>query len=498
MQTLLQLLPPEIEGRTRREAAWTAPCVRIQDYPRLAWRGSMLDVSRHFFDKESLKRHIDEMARYKLNVFHLHLTDDNGWRIEIKSRPQLTKVGAWRVPRFAKFGFIEPPRPGEAATDGGFYTQDDIRELVAYAAERFVTIVPEIEMPGHSQATVASYPELSCTGLQYYVNPGLGLEGADNVLCPGNDQTFEFIDQVLSEVAALFPSEYIHVGGDECDKAFWKKCPKCQRRMSQEHLANEDELHSYLVRRAAKILEAKGKRLIGWDDILDGGLAPGAAVMSWRGMRGGIAAAKMNHQVVMSPASHSYLDFYQGDPSLEPPAYAKLLLSTCYRFDPVPEGVDAKFILGAQMNLFTEYVPHPRHVQYMTWPRGMALAEVYWSPKKERNWDEFFGRVEAQFPRLDAAQVNYARTVHDVAIKPLRDGAGKLAVTMSTEVSGCEIYYTLDGTNPDRFRSKFLGEPVTLPPGAFVVNAIAYRSGRPSGRMLSLTTQQLTERLGNK
>ena len=496
VQTLLQLLPPEIEGRTRRDAAWTAPAVHIVDYPRYAWRGLMLDVCRHFFTKEFVEGYIDHMARYKMNVFHWHLTDDNGWRIEIKSLPQLTKIGAWRVPRLARWGTSEPPRADEAATDGGFYTQDDIREVVAYAKRRFVTVLPEIEMPGHSLAALAAYPELSCTGGPFYVDPGTQFyTKVDNAFCPGNDKTFELIDKVFTEVAALFPSEYVHIGGDECFKGFWKTCPKCQRRMADEHLASVEELQSYLVRRAEKILESKGKKLIGWDEILEGGLAPNAAVMSWRGMEGGIAAAKMNHQVVMTPTDSVYLDYYQGDPTLEPSTFARLLLSTCYRFNPTPEGVDPQYILGGQGNLWTESVPNARHAEYMTWPRSFALAEVFWSPKDTRNWDDFVSRVESQFTRLDNAQVNYARTMYDVAITPERDTASKLAVRMSTELSGCDIYYTFDGTNPDPFMLKYAGRPVPIPGDAWVVKAIAYRGGHPSGRELTLTVTDLTERL---
>ena len=496
VQTLLQLLPPEIESQTRREAAWTVPCVHIVDYPRFAWRGMMLDVSRHFFTKEFVKQYIDRMARYKMNVFHWHLTDDNGWRIEIKGLPQLTQVGAWRVPRLAKWGTREAPREGEAATDGGFYTQDDIREVVAYARQRFVTVVPEIEMPGHSLAALAAYPELSCTGGPFQVNPGSNFyEKVDNAFCPGNEKTFEFIDKVFSEVAPLFPSEYVHIGGDECFKGFWKACAKCQRRMADEHLSNVEELQSYLVRRAEKILESKGKKLIGWDEILEGGLAPNAAVMSWRGMEGGIAAAKMNHQVVMTPTNFVYLDYYQGDPSLEPSTFGRLLLSTCYRFEPTPEGVDPKFILGGQGNLWTESVPTPRHAEYMTWPRGFALAEVFWSPKASRNWDDFASRVEMQFQRLDAAQVNYARTMYDVTLTGVRDVAGKPAVRMSTELTGCDIYYTFDGTTPDSFTAKYSGEPVAIPGDASVVKAIAWRGGRASGRVVTLAARDLTARL---
>jgi hexosaminidase len=268
--------------------------------------------------------------------------------------------------------------------------------------------------------------------------------------------------------------------------------------MADEHLSTPEELESYLVRRAEKILESKGKRLIGWDEILEGGLAPNAAVMSWRGMEGGIAAAKMNHQVVMTPTSFVYLDYYQGDPSLEPTTFGRLLLSTCYRFEPTPEGVDAKYILGGQGNLWTESVPNPRHVEYMTWPRAFALAEVFWSPKASRNWDDFSQRVETQFARLDAAQVNYARTMYDVAIAPVRNAAGQPAVRMTTELSGCDIYYTFDGTNPDRFMPKYAGEPVAIPGDASVVKAIAWHGDHPSGRMLTLSVKDLTARLDRR
>ncbi|HZT28609.1 MAG TPA: family 20 glycosylhydrolase [Bryobacteraceae bacterium] len=499
VQTLIQLLPPEIEAKRRQEAGWSIPCVRITDSPRFAWRGLMLDVSRHFFPKEFIKRYIDEMARYKMNVFHWHLTDDNGWRIEIKGLPQLTQTGAWRVPRLGKWGRREPARDGEAASEGGFYTQEDIREVIAYAKERFITVLPEVEMPGHALAALASYPELSCTGGPFHVDPGTDFyQKVDNSFCAGNERTFEFIDKVFTAVAALFPSQYVHIGGDECFKGFWKNCPKCQRRMADEHLNNAEELQSYFVRRAEKILESKGKRLIGWDEILEGGLAPNATVMSWRGMEGGIAAAKMKHQVIMSPTNFVYLDYYQGDPTLEPSTFGRLLLSTCYQFEPVPEGVEPQYILGGQGNLWTESVPNPRHAEYMTWPRSMALAEVLWSPKTTRNWDDFVRRVGAHFKRMDAAEVNYARTVYDVAMAPVLDAAGRLAVKMSTELSGSDIYYTLDGTNPDRFLQKYVGEPVAISGDAYVVKAVAYRDGRLSGRVLTLTVEELRARLKNK
>jgi hexosaminidase len=496
VRTLIALLPPEIEGRVTRQIPWEAPAVKISDYPRFAWRGLLLDVSRHFFSKEFLKKHIDQMAKYKLNVIQLHLTDDQGWRVEIKGLPELTRTGAWRVPRLGRWGLREPPREGEPATEGGFYTQDDVREIVAYAKERFVTVLPEIEMPGHAMAALASYPEISCTGGPFRVNPGSDFyRKEDNALCPGNEKTFEFVDRVLSEVAALFPSQYIHIGGDECFKGFWKQCPKCQRRITEEHLKGEDELQSYFIRRVEKILESKGKRLIGWDEILEGGLAPNATVMSWRGTAGGIAAAKMNHQVVMTPNGSTYLDYYQGDPALEPDSFSRLLLSTCYRFEPVPEDVDPKFILGGQGNLWSEFVPNPRHAEYMTWPRALALAEVLWSPKGKRDWDGFVNRVERNFERLDAAETNYSRAMYDVAMAPVRTAGGKLAVRMTTELSGCDIYYTFDGTNPDKFLSKYPGEAVEVPADAWFIKAIAYRNGRPCGRLLPLTAKELLARL---
>jgi len=388
-----------------------------------------------------------------------------------------------------------PGRVGPV-TEGGFYTQDEIREVIAYAKDRFITVLPEIEMPGHSLAALAAYPELSCTGGPFHVNPGSPYYGKiDNNLCPGNEQTFEYLDKVLTEVAALFPSEYIHVGGDECLKTFWHACPKCQKRMQDEHLANEEELQSYFIRRAEHIVESKGKHLIGWDEILEGGLAPNATVMSWRGFEGGIAAAKQKHKVVMSPVGFAYLDYYQGDPLLEPRTFGYLTVSKAYQFEPIPEGVDPAYILGGQANLWTESVPTTRHVEYMTWPRVLALSETFWSKKEARNWDAFVPRMEAHFQRLDAAEVNYARSVYDVKITPEKNAAAQMVLQMSTEISGCDIYYTFDGTNPDAFSPKYAGTPLAIPGDADLVKAIAYRNGKPSGRLLSIPVKTLQERL---
>lgn len=497
LQTLLQLLPKEIESNMNQPTVkWQIPCLQIVDYPRFSWRGLLLDVSRHFFPKESVMKYIDQMARYKFNTFHWHLTDDNGWRIEIKSLPKLTQVGGWRVSRLGKWGEIEPPQAGESATYGGFYTQEEIKEIIAFARERNVTIVPEIEVPGHALAALASYPGLSCTGGPFQVNPGSDFyQKEDNAFCPGDEKTFEFFDQVFTEVAALFPSEYIHIGGDECFKGFWERCPKCQKRMADEKLKDLNELQSYLVKRVEKILKTKDKKLVGWDEILEGGLAPEATVMSWRGMEGGIAAAKMNHQVIMTPNNFTYLDLYQGDPSLEPATYSRLLLNKSYSFEPVPQGIDPRYILGGQGNLWTESVPTLRHAEYMTWPRSFALAEVYWSPAEKKNWDDFISRVEANFERFDEGQVNYSRSVYDVKITPSKNDNGNMVLKLFAELNGCEIYYTFDGTNPDNFLPKYDHQMIEIPRGADVFKAIAYRDGKPLGRMLSLTIQELTKRL---
>ena len=399
IQTLLQLLPKEIESKKEvKNTDWSIPAVTVNDHPRFSWRGAMLDVARHFFTKEEVKDFIDNMVKYKFNVFHFHLTDDQGWRIEIKSLPKLTEVGAWRPERVGKWGNTAKPDPKEPKTYGGFYTHDDIRELVKYAADRYMTILPEIEGPGHSLATVASYPELSCTDSAYYVTVGDKIINwhskgftalLDNTLCPANEKVYEYLDKVFTEVASLFPFEYIHMGGDECPKDFWRNNPKIKALMQREKLKDMNEVQSYYVKRVEKILKSKGKKLIGWDEILEGGLPADAAVMSWRGMKGGIRAAKDGHKVVMSPYNHAYYDLYQGDPLAEPPTYEMVRLRDSYKFEPVPEGVDPKLILGGQGNLWTEQLQNMRAVQYMVWPRALAVAEAVWSPKDSKNWKKF-------------------------------------------------------------------------------------------------------------
>lgn len=505
MQTLLQLFPSEIESSAPVVNVWKIPAVEITDYPRFAWRGLMLDVSRNFFTKEEVMKYIDEMARWKFNTFHWHLTDDEGWRIEIKSLPKLTEIGAWRVERFGHFGDRDFPKPGEKATVGGFYTQDDIREVVKYASERNITIVPEIDVPGHSMAAIASYPELSCRkDTTTRVSPGSKFSdwygngtfkmNVENALNPSDENVYVFLEKVFSEVSALFPGQYIHVGGDECYKGYWKEDTGCKELMKQLGIRHVEDLQGYFMGRVEKILKKYGKKLIGWDEILEGGIAPEATVMSWRGVSGGIEAAKMGHDVVMSPTTFAYLDYNQGERSIDPPIYASLRLKKCYSFEPVPDGVDAKYILGGQGNLWTEQVPTLRYAQYMTYPRAWALAEVYWSPKENKNWENFVSRVENQFERSDIAKVNYSKAIFDAIIKisVIND---KLLLTMETEVPDLVIYYSLNDEMPDNFTPKYTVS-VEIPDGPVTLRVITYRNNKPIGHLITLKREELERRAG--
>ena len=382
LQTLLQLL--------NNSDNKTLPALTINDSPRFPYRGLHLDVSRHFFDKEFVKKQLDAMAYFKMNRLHWHLTDGAGWRIEIKKYPRLTSFAAWRP--FDKLNdwwvggrtFCEQDDPRAV---GGYYTQDDIREVVAYAAERHITIIPEIEMPGHSEEVLATYPELSCSG-KPYVN-------AD--FCIGTEKTFEFLENVLLEVIDLFPSEYIHIGGDEASKSSWKTCPRCQKRMADEHLNSVDELQSYMIHRIKKFLNDHGRKIIGWDEIIEGGLSPTATVMSWRGEEGGIKAVKAGNQAIMTPGKYCYLDAFQDAPNTQPMAIGGYLtLEKVYSFEPVPDSLstkEAELILGVQGNVWTEHIPTPEHYEYMIYPRILALAEIGWSPSEVKKWDNFHTRA---------------------------------------------------------------------------------------------------------
>ncbi|MCX6223913.1 MAG: family 20 glycosylhydrolase [Bacteroidia bacterium] len=495
-QTLMQLLPPEIEGDTSGQLkTWDVPAVSISDNPRFKWRGLMLDVSRHFFTVEEVKRYIDQMVKYKFNVFHWHLSDDQGWRVEIKSLPKLTEIGAWRVPRTGVWWSFDPPKENEKATEGGFYTHEQIREVVKYAADRYVTILPEIDVPGHSLAMIASYPELSSTGKKYPVNPGSKFYTIeDNSLCPGKEKVFEVLDKVFTEVAELFPGEYIHIGGDECNKSFWKDSPECLTLIKREKIADMNELQSWFIKHLEKILKEKGKKMIGWDEILEGGLAPEATVMSWRGMDGGIQAAKMGHHVIMTPTTHCYLDLYQGDPSVEPVTYSMLRLSDVYRFEPVPDDVNPELILGGQGNLWTESVAVYRHAEYMTWPRGMALAEVLWSPKSVRNWDDFIFRMDQQFDRFDHAGVNYARSAYDPIIKMTSEN-GNNSISITAEISGLDIHYSFDESYPDQFYPRY-DKPLEIPAGASRIRVVAVQDGKIVSKQINIELKELIKRGG--
>jgi len=408
IQTLLQLLPPAIfDGRPRPEAAWTLPRVRIEDSPRFPWRGAMLDCCRHFMPVEFLRKFIDLLALHKLNVFHWHLTEDQGWRIEIKKYPRLTEVGAWR--RETTLGHVSENLGGDGIPHGGFYTQEEIRALVAYAAERHITIVPEIEMPGHAQAAIAAYPELGCTSDKLEVATRWAV--IENIFNP-SEKTFAFLQDVLTEVIALFPGTFIHIGGDEAVKTQWDTSEAIRARMNEVGARDFHELQSYFIRRMEQFLAQHGRRLIGWDEILEGGLAPGASVMSWRGVEGGIAAAQAGHDVVMTPNTHTYLDHYQSsDNAREPLAIGGLIpLEKTYAYEPIPAELPpdkARHILGVQGQLWTEYMPTPRHVEYMAFPRLIALAEVAWSTASARREGSFHQRLRVHLKRLDMLGVNY-------------------------------------------------------------------------------------------
>jgi hexosaminidase len=465
VETLLQLIPTRLgdPGGTDGNPGYRIPGVHVKDNPRFPWRGMHLDVCRHFFTKEFIKKYLDLMAMHKMNVFHWHLTEDQGWRIEIKKYPKLTEIGAWRVDREDKpWDQRAVAGPGEKATYGGFYTQDDVREIVEYAARRFITVIPEIEMPAHAIAALAAYPELSCTGGPFTVMPG-GIWPIRDIYCAGNETTFAFLEDVLTEVMDLFPSRYIHIGGDEAAKDNWKACPKCQARIRAEGLKDEEELQSYFIRRIEKFLISKNRKLIGWDEILQGGLAPEATVMSWRGMAGGVAAAQQGHEVVMTPTEYCYFDYYQAQEG-EPPGIGGFLpLEKVYAFEPVPGVLTAdqqKLILGGQGNVWTEYIPTPEHAEYMALPRMAAMAEVLWSPRELRNLDGFLKRMTVHYNRLDLAGAHY-RQPGLGGFDEFNPFIGKVRVRVSKPRPETVIRYTVDGSEPG-VNSQILDGPLTI------------------------------------
>jgi len=481
IQTIFQLLPVEVFSPTNiKNVKWEIPCCEVKDKPRFSWRGMHLDVSRHFFPLEFIKKYIDLIAMHKMNVFHWHLTDDNGWRLEIKAYPLLTEVSAWRVDREdMPWREVTPPEPGEEATYGGYYSQEEVKEIIAYAAQRQITVIPEIEMPGHTSEVFAAYPELSCSGEKLYVQPGSYWPNED-IFCAGKEEPFEFIENVLTEVIELFPSEYVHIGGDEANKVSWEECNKCQQRIKEEGLADEHELQSYFIKRIEKFLTSKGKKLIGWDEILEGGLAPDATVMSWRGFQGGIDAASQGHDVIMCPTSHCYFDYYQGNPDFEPEAIGGFTtLKKVYAFEPVPEALnenEAAYILGGQGNVWTEYIATPEHAEYMAVPRMTALAEVLWSPDDRMDWEDFRYRLNHQFLRFDQMNVNYALGSWKVDIQPELLEDGSYSIVLDSEQPEYKIHFTSDGSDPGT-ASLVYSEPLKIDQST-VIKAGIFKEGQ--------------------
>lgn len=505
-QSLQQIMPAAIYGKTiAKDINWQVPHCSIIDKPRFGWRGMMLDVSRHFFSKEDVKVFIDDMVRYKYNRFHWHLTDDQGWRIEIKSLPKLTSVGAWRVEKKGKWMNITTPDINEPKTYGGFYTQEDIKEVVAYAKERFVEVIPEVDVPGHSMAMLAAYPNLSTTpNYPYQVNAGdefmdwEGINGhatarIDNSLDPSNEEVYKVLDKVISEIAPLFPFEYIHMGGDENAKNNWEKSANVQAMMKREGLKDQMEVQSYFVKRMQKIINSKGKKMMGWNEILQGGLSGDAAVMSWQGIKGGIEAAKQGHKVVMTPNDYNYIDFYQGEQTAEGRVYRGLRMKTTYSFDPVPAGIDPTLILGNQANQWTEQLQNMRNVQYMTWPRGLAVAESSWSPNEKKDWNHFAKKVEKQFEVFEAANVKYAKSMYDAIVTAELNTKGELILKMEGEVDNLKFYYTIDDQMPDNYSDEYT-KPVVLPADVTLVRVQSYRDGKPIGKLLNIPIESLRNR----
>lgn len=476
LQSLVQLINNQTSNIIK------LPCLIINDEPAFKWRGMHLDVSRHFFPISFIKRYIDFLALYKLNVFHWHLTDDQGWRIEIKKYPKLIQIGAFR--KGTMFGKYSDSNY-DTINYGGYYTQEEIKDAVAYAQKRQITILPEIEMPGHSQAAIASYPFLSCTGKPQEVAKGWGV--FEDVFCT-KDSTFQFLKDVLDEVMILFPGKYIHIGGDECPKTRWKKCLHCQSIIKKENLKDEHELQSYFIKRIEKYINSNGKQIIGWDEILEGGLAPNAAVMSWRGEDGGISAAKDNHFVVMSPGTHCYFDHYQASPSDEPLAIGGFTsLEKVYSYNPIPKELNEeqkKYIMGAQANVWTEYILNEKQVEYMSMPRMAALSEVLWTHKENKNETNFLIRLQKHFTLLDNLKVNYAKALFQINYKIRNDiNKQKLFIELNANSSLGDIYYSLNGSDPNINSIKY-NTPIELN-GQVNIKTALYKNGQLKGKVSS-------------
>lgn len=479
IQTLRQLLPTELEqNNTAENASFLIPQLTIIDFPKFQYRGMHLDVSRHFFDIEFVKKYIANLAMLKMNKFHWHLTDDQGWRVEIKKYPELTAKGAFRNETLIGH-YNSSPQQFNGERYGGFYTQEEIKEVVAFAVKHNVTIIPEIEMPGHAQAAISAYPQLGCTGTQIPVATTWGV--FENIFYP-SEKTFTFLEDVLEEVISLFPGEYIHIGGDEAPKIQWHLCKLCQQMIYDLNLKDENGLQSYFIQRIEKFVNSKGKKIIGWDEILEGGLAPNATVMSWRGMQGGIDAAKQKHNVIMTPNSHAYFDYYQSDKPDEPLAIGGFIsLKKVYSFNPIPKELnaeEAKYILGAQANLWTEYIQNEKQVEYMVFPRILALSEVTWngaSENVEEDYPEFLSRVENFMKRLDVLEINYANHLYEIEGKILKEN-GKVFYELTTPSNGKEIQFALNDSKNEVYKKPILIEENSK------ITANVFKNGEKVGR----------------
>ena len=492
VQSVLQLLPAEIENaQLVQNVQWKITAADIDDKPVFAYRGLMLDVARHFMPYSFLEKMVDLMAMQKMNTFHLHLTDSQGWRFESKKYPKLTRIGAYRKGTPLNTTYDYDSRPTDTLY-GGFYTQKQLRKLVAYAKTKFITIIPEIEMPAHSRAALASYPELACldsTGHTFTYPSQIQDEYCTK------DSTFTFLTDILTEVMDVFPSKYIHIAGDEASKVNWKKCPICQKRMADEHLTSVDELQSYFIKRIEKFVNEKGRNIIGWDEILEGGLAPNATVMSWRGEKGGMDAAEQGHKVIMTPEDYCYLDHYQSNDTAEPAAFGGLTtLATVYSYHPLPaelDSEDSKLITGTQGNLWTEYVPTYQHAEYMFFPRSTALAEVAWTGNK-LTYDDFTTRLLGYLKRLDDHNVNYSRHLFDIKLNTVTDSVThQLKAVPAGIPAGFDVYYTTDGTRPTAGAQKYTG-PITIQGNAEVNVGVIYNGRLVDDVQKSFTLNKAT------
>ncbi|OIQ29396.1 MAG: beta-N-acetylhexosaminidase [Bacteroidetes bacterium MedPE-SWsnd-G2] len=483
VQSLRQLLPVDFEsGQFEKEIK--LPFVNIEDAPAFEYRGMHLDVSRHFYSVTEIKKYIDAMAMLKLNKFHWHLTDDQGWRLEIKKYPKLQQVASKRDKTLLGH-YSDQPHQFDEQVYGGFYTQEEAKEVVAYAQSKFITVIPEIELPGHSQAAVAAYPYLGCGNPEVNVATKWGV--FETIYCT-KEETFKFLADVMDEVIEVFPSQYIHIGGDEAPKSRWKSCEDCQNRIKTEALAGEEELQSYFVSRIESYLNKKGRQIIGWDEILEGGLAPNATVMSWRGFEGGLEAAKAGHQVIMSPNSNCYFDYYQSENESEPIAIGGFLpLQKVFEFNPIPEelkGNEDDFIIGGQANVWTEYMASWDKVEYMVFPRILAMSEALWSAKADRNYDKFLTKIEPYFQRLDQLDINYANHLFDIK-DSIYFHENNTIIKLHTEANNKKIRYTIDGSIPT-IKSELYIDSITVK-GSKVINAIAFSGEETIGNLYTKT-----------